>query len=218
MGETRGLFKKIGDINGTFHPRIGMIKDRKGKDLTEAEEIKNWWQEQTEELYKKDLNDPDSHNYVATHLELDILTCEVKWALGSITMNKTSGNYGISAQVFQIQKMMLLKSCTQYVSKLGKLSNDHRTGKGQFFIPTLKKGNARVFKLPHNCTHFKCEQGNSQNSSSQVSAVHELRISRCTGWIQKGQRNQKSNCQHPLDHKESKGLPEKHLLLLYRLC
>ena len=156
MGKTRYLFKKIGDIKGIFHARIGMIKDRKCKDLTEAEEIKNWWQEQTEELYKKDLNDPDSHNCVATHLELDILKCEVKWALGSITMNKTSGNDGISTKLLQIQKMMLLKSCTQYVSKLGKLSDDHRTGKGQFFIPTPKKGDARVFKLLHNCTDFKC--------------------------------------------------------------
>ena len=102
MGKTRYLFKKIGDIKGIFHARIGMIKDRKCKDLTEAEEIKNWWQEQTEELYKKDLNDSDSHNCVATHLELDILKCEVKWALGSITMNKTSGGDGIPSKLFQI--------------------------------------------------------------------------------------------------------------------
>ena len=104
MGKTRDLFKKNGDIKGIFHARIGMIKDRKGKDLTEAEEIKNWWQEQTEELYKKDLNDPDSHNCVATHLELDILKCEVKWALGSITTNKASGGEGIPAELFQILK------------------------------------------------------------------------------------------------------------------
>ena len=88
MEETRDLFKKIGDNKGTFHAKMGTIKDRNSKDLTEAEEIKRRWQEYTEELYKKDLNDLDNHNGVVTHLEADILECEVKWALGSITMNK----------------------------------------------------------------------------------------------------------------------------------
>ena len=91
MGKTRDLFKKIIDSKGTFHAKIGIVKDRNGKDLTEAEEIKKRWQEYTEELYKKGLNDPDNHGDVVTHLEPDILACEVKWALGSITMNKASG-------------------------------------------------------------------------------------------------------------------------------
>ena len=87
-GKTRGRFKKIRDTKGTFHAKMGSIKDRNGRDLTEAEDIKRRWQEYTEELYKKDLQDPDNHDGVITHLEPDILECEVRWALGSITMNK----------------------------------------------------------------------------------------------------------------------------------
>ena len=90
MGKTRYLFKKIKDTKGTFHVKMGSIKDRNGMDLTEAEDIMRRWQEYTEELYKKDLHDPDNHDGVITHLEPDILECEVKWALGSITMNKAS--------------------------------------------------------------------------------------------------------------------------------
>ena len=91
MGKTRGLFKKIRNTKGTFHAKMGSIKDRCGMDLTEAEDIKNRWQEYTEELYKKDLHDSDNHDGVITNLEPDILECEVKWALKSITMNKASG-------------------------------------------------------------------------------------------------------------------------------
>ena len=87
MGKTRGLFKKIRDTKGTFHAKMGTIKDRKSVNLTEAEDIKKRWQEDTDELYKKDLCDPDNHDGVITHLEPDILECKVKWALGSITMN-----------------------------------------------------------------------------------------------------------------------------------
>ena len=104
MGKTRDLFKKIGDIKGTFHARMGTIRDRNTKDLREAEEIKKRWQEYTEELYKKGLDDPDSHSGVITHLEPDILECEVKLALGSITTNKASGGDGISVELFQILK------------------------------------------------------------------------------------------------------------------
>ena len=95
IGKTRDFFKKTGDTKGTFHTKMGTIKDRNGKDLTEAEDIKKRWQECTEELYKKDLNDPDNHNGVVTQLEPDILECEVKWTLGSITMNKVNGGDGI---------------------------------------------------------------------------------------------------------------------------
>ena len=101
-GKTRDLFKKIGDTKGTFHAKI--IKDRNGKDLTKAEEIKNRWQEYTEELYKKGLNDPDNHDNVVTHLEPDILEWEVKWALGSITTNKASRGDETPAELFQILK------------------------------------------------------------------------------------------------------------------
>ena len=97
MGKTRDLFKKIRDTKGIFHAKVGSIKDRNGRDLTEAEDIKKRWQEYTEELYKKYLHDPDSHDGVITDLEPDILECEVKWALGSITTNKTSGGDGNSS-------------------------------------------------------------------------------------------------------------------------
>ena len=98
--QTRDLFKTIRDTKGTFHAKMGSIKDRNGMDLTEAEDIKKRWQEYTEELYKKDLHDPDNHNGVITPLEPDILECEVKWALGSITMNKPSGCDGIPVELF----------------------------------------------------------------------------------------------------------------------
>ena len=102
MGMTRDLFKKIRDTKRTFHAKMGSIKDRNGLDLTEAEDIKKRWQESTEELYKKDLHDPDNHDGVITHLELDILEYEIKWALEIITMNKTSGGDGIPVELFQI--------------------------------------------------------------------------------------------------------------------
>ena len=101
MGKARDLFKKIRDIKGTFQAKMGSIKERNGMDLTEAEDIKRW-QEYTEELCKKHLHDPDNHSGVITHLEPDILQCEVKWALESITMNKSSGCDGISVELFQI--------------------------------------------------------------------------------------------------------------------
>ena len=104
MGNTKNLFKKIRDTRGTFHAKMGTKKDRNSTDLSEAEDIKKRWQEYTEELYKKDLHDPDNHDGVITDLELDILECEVKWALGSITMNKTRGAGGIPAELFQILK------------------------------------------------------------------------------------------------------------------
>ena len=104
MGRTRDLYKKIRDTNGTFHAKMGLIKDRKGLDLTEAEDIKKRWQEYTEELYKEDLHNPDNHNGVITHLEPDILECELKWTLGSITMNKASESDGIPVELFQILK------------------------------------------------------------------------------------------------------------------
>ena len=99
MGKTRDLFKKIRDTKGTFHTKMGSVKDRNGRDLTEAEDIKKKWQEYTEELYKKDLHDPDNHDGVMTHLEPDILECEVKWALGSISKNKNRGGDGIPVEL-----------------------------------------------------------------------------------------------------------------------
>ena len=118
MGKTRDLFKKIRDPKGTFHAKMGSIKDRKGTDLTEAEDIKKRWQEYTEELYKKYLHDPDNHDGVFIHLEPDILECEVKRALGSITTNKARGDDGIPVELFQILKdgaVKLLHSICQQI-------------------------------------------------------------------------------------------------------
>ena len=109
MGMIRDLFKKIRDTKGTFHAKMGTIKDRNGMDLTEAEDIKKRWQENTEEPYKKDLHSPDNHDGVITHLEPDILECEVKWGLGSITMNKASGDDGFPVKLFQILKADAVK-------------------------------------------------------------------------------------------------------------
>ena len=107
MGKTKDLFKIVGDIKATFYVRMGTIKD--AKDLTEAEDIQKRWQEYTEELFKKDLHNPDNHDGVITHLESDILECEVKWALGSITTNKDSGGDGISVELFQSLKDVAVK-------------------------------------------------------------------------------------------------------------
>ena len=119
MGKTRDLFKKIRDTKGIFHANMGKIKDRNCIDLTEAEDIKKRWQEYTEEMYKKELHNPDNHDGVITHLEPDILECEVKWALGSITMNKASGGDGIPVGLFQILKdnVKVLHSIYQQIWK-----------------------------------------------------------------------------------------------------
>ena len=118
MGKTRDIFKNIRDTKGPFHAKMGTIKDRNGMDLTEAEDIKKRWQEYTEELYKKDLHEPDNHDGVITHLEPDILECEVKWALGSITLNKDTGNDGIPDELFKTLKddaMKVLHSICQKI-------------------------------------------------------------------------------------------------------
>ena len=135
---------------------MGAIKDRNGRDLTETEDIKKRWQEYTEELYKNDFHDPGNHDGVITHLELDILECEVKWALGSITMNKASGGDGISVELFQILKGDVVKVLLSYASKFGKLSSGHRTGKVSFHSNAKEKQCQRMLKLLQNCTHLTC--------------------------------------------------------------
>ena len=140
MGKTRDLFKKIRDTKGTFQAKMGSIKDRNEMDLTEAADIKKRWQEYTEELYKKDLHDPDNHNGATTHLEPDILECEVKWALGSITMNKSSRGDGIPVELSQILKddaVKVLHSICQQIWKTQR--SGHRTGKDQFSFQCLTK-------------------------------------------------------------------------------
>jgi len=140
MGKTRDVFKKIRDTKGTFHAKMGSIKDRNGMDLTEAKDIKKRWQEYTE-LHKKDFNEPDNHDGMITQLEPDILECEIKWALRNVTMNKASGYDGIPAEVFQILKDNVLKCCTQYTSKFRRLCSGHRLVKVSFH--SNLKGNAK---------------------------------------------------------------------------
>ena len=156
MGKTRDLFKKIGDTKRTFNAKMGLIKDRNGMDLTEAQDIKKRWQEYTEELYKKDLHDPDNHNGMLTHLEPDIPESEVKWALGSITTNKARGDDGIPVELFQSPKdeaMEVLHSLSQQIWKTQQWPQDW---KGSVFIPIPKKGNAKECSncVSHNCTHL----------------------------------------------------------------
>ena len=143
MGKTRDLFKKIGDIKGTLHARIGMIKDRNGKDLTENKEIKQRWQEYTEELYRKGLNDPDNHDGVVTQLELDILECEVKWGIRSIATNKASRGDGILAKLFQSLKDDAVKVLHLVCEQIWKTQWWPQDWKRSVFIPILKKGNAK---------------------------------------------------------------------------
>ena len=143
MGKARDLFNKISDTKGIFHAKMGTIKDRNGMDLTEAEGIKKSWQEYTEELYKKDIHDPDNHDGVITHLEPDILECKVKWALGSITVNKVSGGDRIPVELFQILKddaVKVLHAICQHVWKTQQWPQDW---KRSVFIPIPKKGNAK---------------------------------------------------------------------------
>ena len=139
MGKTRDLFKKIRDTKGTFHAKMGSIKDRNALDLTEAENIKKRWQEYTE-LYKKDLHYQDNHNGVITHLEPDILECEVKWALGSITMNKASGGDGIPVKLFQILKDNAVKVLYSICQQIWNTQQWPQDWKRSVFIPISKKG------------------------------------------------------------------------------
>ena len=145
MGKTKDLFKKIRDTKGTFHAKMGSLKDRNYMDLTEAEDIKKRWQEYTEELYKKDLHDPDNHNGVITHLEPDILGCEVKWALESITMNKASEGDGIPVELFQILKDDVVKVLHSICQQIWKTQQWPQDWKISFFIPTQKKGNPKEY-------------------------------------------------------------------------
>ena len=141
MGKTRDLFKKIRDIKGTFHAKMGLIKDRNGLDLTEADNVKKRWQEYTE-LFKKDLHDPDNHNGVIAHLEANILECEVKWALGNITTNKASGGDGIQVELFQILKDDAAKVLHSICQQVWKTQQWPQDWKRSVFIPIPKKGNA----------------------------------------------------------------------------
>ena len=139
MGKTRDLSKKIRDTKGTFHAKMGSIKNRNGMDLTEAEDIKKRWQEYTEELYKDNLLDQDNHDGVITHLEPDILECEVKRDLGSITMNKASGGDGIPLELFQILKDIAVKVLNSTYQQIWKTQQWAQDWKRSVFIPVLAR-------------------------------------------------------------------------------
>ena len=155
MGKTRDLFKKIRGTKGTFHAKMGLIKDRNGMDLTEAEDVKKGWQEYTEELYKKDLHDQDNHDGVITDLEPDILECEVKWALESITTNKANGGDGIPVELFQILKDDAVKVLHSICQQMWKTQQwPQGLEKVSFHSNPKERQCQRMLKLPHNCTHL----------------------------------------------------------------
>ena len=139
MGKTRDLFKKIRDTKGTFHAKMGLKKDRNGMELTEAEDIKKKLQEYTEELYKKDLHNPDKHDGVLTHLEPDILECEVKWALENITTNKASRGDGIPVELFQILKDDAVKVLDSICQQIWKTQQQPQNWKRSVLIPIPRK-------------------------------------------------------------------------------
>ena len=145
MGKTRDLFKKIRDTKGIFHAKMGSIKDRNCMDLTEAEDTKKRWQEYTEELYKKELHHPDNHDDVITQLEPDILECEVKQDLGSVTINKASGGDGIPVELFQILEDYAVEVLHSICQQIWKTQQWPQDWKRSVFIPVPKKGYARDY-------------------------------------------------------------------------
>ena len=170
MGKTRDLFNKIRDTKGTFHAKMDTIKDRNGMDLTEAEDIKKRWQEFSEELYKKHLNDSDNHDGVITHLEPDILECEVKWALGRITTNKASVGDGIPVELFQILKDHAVKVLHSICQQIWKTQQWAQDWKKSVFIPVPKKS-----EVAQSCPTL-CDPMDCSLSGSFVFGILQARI------------------------------------------
>ena len=173
MGKTRGLFKKIRDAKETFHARMGTTMDRNGMDLTEAEDIKKRWQEYTEELYKKDFHDPENHDGVITYLGSDILECEVKWALRSITMNKASGGDGIPVELSQILKDDAVKVLHSICQQIWKAQQWPQDWKRSVFIPIPKKGNAKECS---NCGTIALISITLNNTSKVILKILQARL------------------------------------------
>ena len=217
MGKTRDLFKKIRDTKGTFHAKMGSIKGRNGMNLTEAKDIKKRWQEYTEALYKKDLHNPDNHDglIIHTHLEPDILECEVKWALGSSTTNKASGGGGIPVELSQILKDDAVKVLHSICQQIWKTQQWPQDWKRSVFIPISKKGNAKEcskYRTIALISHASKVMLKILQARPQQYVNHELPDVQVG--FRKG-RGIRSNYQHPMDHRKSKRVPEKHLFLLY---
>ena len=188
MGKTKDLFKEIRDNKGTFHEKMGTIKDR--NNLTETEDIKKMWKEYTEELYKRDVHDADNHNGVIIHLESDILECKVKWALGSMTMNKANGGDGILVDLFKILKDDAVKvpaKCQQMPAKCQQIRKTQQwpqDWKRSIFIPIPKKGNAK--ECSNCCTIAFISYASKlmlKILKAKASTVPKPRTSRCSSWI-----------------------------------
>ena len=216
MGKTRDLFKKTGDTKGTFHAKMGSIKDRNSMNPTKAEDIKKRWQECTEELYKKDLHDPGNQDGVITHLEPDILECEVKWALGSITTNKASGYDGIPVELFQILKDNAVKVLHSICQEIWKTQQWPRDWERSIFIPIPKKGN------PKECSNYPTIALVS-NASKVMLKILQARLQQYmnheTADVQagfrkgRGTRDQIANIPWILE--KAREFQKKHLFLLY---
>ena len=215
MGKTTDLFKKIRDIKGTFHAKMGSIKDRNGMNLTEAEDIKKRWQEYTEKLYKREFHDPDKHDGVITQLEPDILECNIKWASESITMNKASGGDGIPVELFNILKDDAVKVLYSICQQIWKTQQWPQDWKRSVLTPILKKGNAKECSNYHTTaliSHaskvmFKILQGRLQQYVNRE--LPDVQAGFRKG---RGTRNQIANIRWII---EKARVSEKHLLLLY---
>ena len=215
MGKTRDLFKKIRDTKGTFHTKMGQIKDRKSKDLTEAEDTKKRWQEYTEELYKKGLHNLDNYDGVITHLEPDILEYKVKWALESITTNKASGGDGIPVGLFQILKDDAVKVLHSICQQIWNTQQWPQYQKRSVFIPIPKKGNEKE------CSNYRTIALISHASKVMLKILQaKLRqyMNRELADVQagfrkgRGTRDQIANIHWIMVKQEN---PSKHLFLLY---
>jgi len=216
MGKTRDLFKKIRDTKGTFHAKMGSIKDRNGMDLTVAQDIKKKWQEYTEELYKKHFHDPDKHNGVITHLEPDILECEVKWALESISPNKASGGDGIRVELFQILKDDAVKVLHSICEQIWKTHQWPQDWKRSVFIPIPKKGNAK--ECSNYCTIVLISHARKvmlKILQARLQQYVNRELPAIQAGFRKGRRTRDQIANICLDHQKDKRIPEKHLFLLY---
>ena len=199
IGKTRELFKKIRDTRGPFHAKMGTIKEINGMDLTEAEEIKKRKQEYTEELFKKDLHDPDNHDGVITHLEPDILECKVKWALGSIAMNKASGGDGIPVEFFQILKDDAVKVLHLVYQQIWKTQQWPQDWKRSVFIPIPEKGNAK--ECSNYCTIALISHASKVMLKILYAGLQQY-MNRELPDVKLYLEKERSNCQRLLDHRK----------------
>ena len=215
LGKTRDLFKKIRDTKGTFHAKMGSIKDRNGMDITEAEDIKKRWQEYTEELYKKDLHDPDNHDDVITNLEPDILECEVNWALENITTNKARGGDGIPVELFQILKYDAVKVLHSICQQIWNTQQWPQDWKRSVFIPIPKKGNVKGCS---NCSTIAFISHASKVMLKILQARLQQYVNRELPDVQAGFRKGRGTRDQIVNIRwiiTKERVPEKHLFLLY---